>query len=149
MNSLDRIKPDWFLRFTLGVMYLYSGIDLLRHPTSWTWALPPWVQGAIETVMPMLTYIKIQGMIEILLALVFFAWFLNLKIVRWAALLSALEMVGILFLSFTPFKAASFLITFRDIGVLGASGALFLILSKTSESRPEIGQMNNRTMPDA
>ncbi len=124
MSFLNRISVEWSLRLGLGVMYLYSGFDLMRHPGSWHWALPYWLSGWIEQVVAVNTYLMFQGFIEILMALIFLAWFIKPKIVFWVALVSTLELFGILVLAFIPFKEANFLITFRDIGLLGASLAL-------------------------
>ena len=110
-------------------MYLYSGIDLLLHPTAWVWAIPYWMRQIITAVVPLNTYLQLQGSVEIIFALILLAWFLPAGLVRSVAFLSALEFLAILGLAFFPFSAANFLITFRDIGLLGASLALFMILS--------------------
>jgi hypothetical protein len=47
--------------------------------------------------------------------------------VRLVALLSAFEFAAILMLALFPFSEANFLITFRDIGLLGAAVALFIL----------------------
>lgn len=128
MNSSEKISPEWSLRIFTGLMYLYSGQDLLRHPTAWLWAIPHWLKQIISSVIPLITYLQIQGVVEIAIALVFLAWFLKPKIIKYAALLSTLEMAAILILAFTPFSETNFSFTFRDVGLLGGSFALFLIL---------------------
>ena len=115
------------LRVTLGVMYVYSGIDLLRHPGSWVWALPLWLREMIASVIAVPTYIQIQGALEILFAVVMLGWFFRKPLVRAVAMLSALEFAGILVLAFFPWSETNFLTTFRDIGLLGASLALYFI----------------------
>ena len=64
---------------------------------------------------------QVQGVGEILVALIFVIWFAPRNLVRYVAFLSALEMA--LILIFTGID----LITFRDIGLLGLSLAIFLI----------------------
>lgn len=131
MNKfLSKITPEWSLRAGLGVMYLYSGIDILRHPTSWFWAVRPLfrffpssVQASFTQPSFMSNFLRAQGAVEILFALVLLAWFLPKKFARWVAGISVLEMAAILL--FIPIDA----ITFRDFGLLGASLALFLLLS--------------------
>ena len=123
-----KIRPEWSLRLGLGVMYLYSGFDLMKNPTGWHWALPYWLSQFIEKLVAIDNYLRFQGFVEILLALIFLAWFLRPKLVFWAALVSALELLGILVLAFAPFREANFLITFRDIGLLGASLALVAVM---------------------
>ena len=133
MNYLSRMSPEWVLRIGIGVMYLYSGFDLLAHPTAWHWALPYWLAQIIRSVVPIDTYLRFQGSVEILMALCLLAWFLKAQIVKWVALLSTLEMAAILVLAFLPFSETNFLITFRDIGLLGGSLALTAMLFQKDE----------------
>ena len=124
----NKIDPLWPLRLGLGLMYIYSGYDLMIHPTAWHWALPYWLRGVITQFIPLEGYLRIQGALEIGMALVLLAWFLRSAVVKWVALLSVLEFAAILILAFAPFSEANFLITFRDIGLLGASSALLILL---------------------
>ena len=80
--------------------------------------------------MPLNTYLQIQGTVEIIFALILLAWFLKPKIVRWVAILSSLEFLAILLLALFPWSEANFLVTFRDIGLLGASVALVLVIGR-------------------
>ncbi len=73
--------------------------------------------------MPIEQYLPVQGGIELAMAFVFFAWFLPKKAVLAAAVISFLEIAGILLLAPVEY----FIITFRDLGVLGASAALILL----------------------
>ncbi len=127
MKFLQNIHPAWPLRLGLGTMYLYSGIDIIRHPSAWTWAIPPWFGDIVTTFMPIEQYLHIQGGSEIALAAIFLLWFLPRKVVTVAAAISCVEIAGILLLA--PFS--QFLITFRDLGVLGASATLFLLSLKS------------------
>lgn len=126
MKFLAKIPPLFPLRLGLGAMYVYSGYDLIRHPSAWTWAIPHWFSDLVGVFMPIDTYMKIQGASEVLLAVVFLLWFLPRRVVLFAALISCIEIAGILLL--TPLS--QFLITFRDLGVLGASAAVFLLSLK-------------------
>lgn len=134
MNFLKHISPSWPLRLGLGTMYLYSGIDIMRHPNAWTWAIPSWFSQLVSSAMPIETYMKIQGASEVLLAVVFLLWFLPRKVVFLAAFISCVEIAGILLLA--PFS--QFLITFRDLGVLGASVSLFLLSFKSYGSAKQV-----------
>jgi hypothetical protein len=126
MKFFNKISPEWALRLSLGAMYLYSGIDILRHPSAWTWAvntLPAFVREPIVS-FGVLDFLFYQGIGEVLLAIVFLAWFMPKVVVRYAGLLSGVEMVLILFL------VGIDAITFRDIGLAGAGFALYLMLVK-------------------
>ena len=136
MNLLYKINPAWPLRLGLGVMYLYSGIDLMRHPTAWHWALPYWFRQIIVTGIPLNTYLEIQGAVEVVFALVLLAWFLPRSAARIVVFLSILEFGAILVFAFLPFSEANFLITFRDIGLLGAAIALYILIGRYTEQTP-------------
>lgn len=143
MNKfLSKITPEWSLRVGLGVMYLYSGIDIVRHPTAWFWAVRPvlkWLPSGMQVTWGQPAFLKqfliSQGVLEIIFAIVFLAWFLPKKFAKWVAALTALEMAGILVL--IPIDAG----TFRDFGLLGGGLALFLILNGGFKmSEPYISQ---------
>ncbi len=130
MRFFVKLTPEWALRGGLGIMYIYSGIDILRHPTAWFWALKPifkWFPASIQAGLAQSAFMKkflmFQGTVEVILALILLAWFLPKKYAKLVAALITLEMVGILFL--IPIDA----VTFRDFGLFGAGLALFLILS--------------------
>ena len=115
------LQPIWVLRVGLGLMYVYSGVSLIRHPLDWQGFLPPWFGELVGRVLPLPTYLALQGVGELVMALVFLLPVMPLLIVRVAAIAVTLEFAGILL--FTGLD----LITFRDIGLLGAAAGLFLI----------------------
>ena len=123
MDFLQKINPSLPLRLGLGTMYVYSGYDLFVHPAAWTWAIPGWFSRLVTSVMPIETYLKIQGISELLFAFLFLAWFIPKMGVRIAAFISSLEFLFILLFT----SHSQFLITFRDLGLLGASITLFLM----------------------
>lgn len=126
----QKIYIEWVLRISLGLMYLYSSVDLMMHPKSWTWAVPWWFSKMVTPIVPLDIYLRFQGGIELLMALIFFALFWKGKLVLLFAVFSSLELLFILF--FSP----QFATTFRDIGVLGASVALCVILyNNTSKDK--------------
>lgn len=123
-DFLQKLKPEWPLRIGLGLMYVYSGYDIFVHPTAWYWALrplPQFLHVLINNQIGINAYLRVQGVGEIILALLFLAWFLPRGVVRFASALAALEMALILW--FVGIDA----VTFRDIGLLGATVALFVI----------------------
>ena len=125
---MQKISPEWILRLGLGLMYLYSGFGLILNPTAWTWALPWWYKQMVAAVMPIEGYLKFQGAFEVLLAFLLLSFFLPQKITMMVAAVSSLEFLFILF--FAP----QFSITFRDIGLLGASLALLVITIKSDSN---------------
>jgi hypothetical protein len=124
MRFLHKITPEWALRATLGLMYLYSGIDMLRHPNAWKWAitsLPAFIENPI-TAFGVTNFLIFQGITELILAFIFLAWFMPRFVVMFAGLISALEML------FITLLVGLDAITFRDIGLVGSGLALYLIL---------------------
>jgi hypothetical protein len=120
MHLLQKISPEWSLRLGLGAMYIYSGVDLIRHPTAWYWAvrpLPMPVQNFIHA-RGLNQYLVLQGIGELVLAFFLLAWFLPRIFPFSAALLTAIEMALIIVLVGVD------AVTFRDIGLLGAALAL-------------------------
>ena len=126
-----RISLEWPLRLGLGLTYLYSGYSLVAHPTSWYWAVFSMPQGLQDVIgrIGIDTYLRIQGSVELFLAAVFLLWFLPRFLLRLAAFLATLQMVGILLLVGVRGD------TFRDIAILGAATALFLSSLRPSALR--------------
>ncbi len=128
MNNFNEQKYiEWSLRLGLGLMFLYSGIDILLHPTAWHWAvrgLPLIVQNTINTI-GIDTYLKFQGASEVFFGLVFLSWVWP-RLTRVIALLATIEMAAILLMVGVDS------ITFRDFGLLGAAVALFLMMSRNT-----------------
>ena len=123
MDTFRKLNAEWALRLSLGAMYLYSGIDIVRHPSAWTWAirsLPAWINGPITT-FGVENFLYVQGVVEIILGALLLGWFVPKKVVRYIGLISALEMAAIVLL------VGIDAVTFRDIGLIGAGLALFLI----------------------
>ena len=119
---MNRLKPEFVLRLSLALMYLYSGWSLIASPKSWTQFVPFWLKENLAQIsFPVTAFVQVPGVVEIIVALIFVIWFLPRRWVRYAAFLSALEMALILIF------AGIDLTTFRDIGLLGASLAVFLI----------------------
>lgn len=111
--------PIWFLRLGLGAMYAYSGYDLLTTPSHWQLFVPAWLVGILGAAgIPTETFLRLQGVVELAMVLVFLAWFLPRSVVFWAATVSAVELAAILLFFGVD------LVTFRDIGLVGASAAL-------------------------
>ena len=120
MIGLRKIKPAFFLRLGLGLMFVYSGLDLIRHPAAWDWAvrsLPDSAQTLVAEI-GVKQFLFGQGLLELALAAIFLGWFWSRRLVRLAALVAAVELTAILWLVGVD------LTTFRDVGLLGAALAL-------------------------
>lgn len=123
MYAVQKNYAEWTLRLGLGIMFLYSGFDILMHPTAWHWAvrgLPIVIQDTIN-VLGIDTYLKLQGTSELVLACAMLGWFLPRGIMIVAALAATAELTLILL-----FVGVNY-ITFRDIGLLGATLSLVIM----------------------
>ena len=134
MKFFQKISPEWSLRIGFGIMYLYSGFDLFAHPSGWQWVIPLWLKKIFYfgygDISFLNAYLQFQGIVELIFAIVLLGWFFKTAIVKIVAILSSLEMALILAFAFLPWSEANFLITFRDIGLLGGAVALLAILLK-------------------
>jgi len=109
-----------FLRFGLAVVFLLFGLQKLINPSQTTAEIQLLLSFELADAAALSFY---MGLVEILIALAFIVGFK----VRFFALVSSL-LVSMLFISF--FVKYGFSINpdlYRDIGLLGASGALFLL----------------------
>lgn len=128
MSLLNRTKPEFALRLSLAVMYCYSGWSLFKTPTSWTQFVPLWLKSFLTDFnFPVAAFVQIQGVVELVFAAILILWFLPGRLVKWVAIISTIEMALILWFNGID------LITFRDIGVLGASFALFLLYQRRGD----------------
>jgi hypothetical protein len=97
--EVDRRKAVLFLRLGLGLTFSYSGYHLLADPVSWYWAidsLPGFLRQIFEGFgVDMI--LRMQGAVELLMALVMLGWFLPIRVVRIASILGLLGAAAALF----------------------------------------------------
>jgi len=103
--------PRLLLRFGLAVIFLYAAISGFTNPQDWVGYLPNILTQHIDSEI----LLHFFSAYELLLA----AWLLSGVYVRYAALLCAATLVGIIASNFSLFA-----ITFRDIALVFAALAL-------------------------
>lgn len=109
---MDKTKIAlWCLRIGIAFTFLYAAIDGFINPDAWIGFLPQFM----TSIIPGTALLPMFSVYEVLLGL----WLLSGWKSFWPALLSAATMLGIIFSDFSVF-----LITFRDVAILGASLAL-------------------------
>jgi len=87
--------------------------------------VPQWFYQIVVQFTSIETYLRLQGVVELAIGLLFLAWFLGRWGIRAASIAVVLEMVLIIvFVGIDP-------ITFRDIGLLGGALALLTISFST------------------
>lgn len=117
-------KPTFFLRLGFGLMYLYSGYDLVVNPKHWQGFITdaPKFINRLATSVGTTNFLRFQGLAELAIALGLLAWFLPTRLVKWLVLAAVLEMAAILV------TVGINLITFRDLGLLGGLAGLLLLV---------------------
>lgn len=134
MTIFKKIQAEVPLRAGFALMYLYSGLDLIRNPQNWRWAVESAFEnfsGPLESLKKLASdanidsFLQVQGIVEITFAALLVSWFFPRWVLRTTALAIAVEMALILWL--LGVNASS---TFRDIGLLGGALALFLLSYK-------------------
>ncbi len=117
---LKKMNSTWPLRLGLGFTFLYSGTSLFNSPDQWLGFVPGWFARAVDGFISVEFYLRLQGVAEIIVGLLFIAWFSGKWGLRIGAFFASVELA--LIIIFTGLDA----ITFRDIGLLGAAIALFM-----------------------
>ena len=129
MKFFTKLTPLVALRAGLGLMYIYSGYDLFMYPQHWYGFLPSWLSRLAYQIGSVDAYLKFQGAGECLMGVIFLMWFIKGKTLAVTAVLATLEMGLILiWVGIDP-------ITFRDIGLLGASVAVLIMSSENNAEK--------------
>jgi len=114
MEQITFIKQnltELLLRAGLAIILLYAAISSFANPQDWVGYLP----GMLTERIPADILLKLFSIYELTLA----AWLLSGVHVRYAALLCAATLAGIVVTNFELFA-----ITFRDIALIFAALAL-------------------------
>jgi len=99
------------LRIGLATMFLYAAISSFLDPREWVGYLPAMLTSRFDAE----TVLRFFSVYELILA----TWLLSGVYVRYAALLCAATLAGIVVTNFSLFA-----ISFRDIGLIFAALAL-------------------------
>lgn len=135
MNGIPTALP---LRIGCAFVNLYAGFYLVTDPARYHKFVPNWLNAISESVASVDTYLRIQGVGEILIAMTLLCWFMPKWAVRLAASTLALEMT--LILLFIGVDS----VTFRNVGLLGAALAL-VIESYQEREAPQAARATNAT----
>lgn len=123
MRFIKRItQPEVFLRLGLGLTFLWSGYNHYTNPENWIGFLEQFPSWILDPIAPYATLEQLllgQGILEMIFGLIFILWFIPHGIVKLVSFIVVLELAFILWLIGIDS------VTFRDIGLLGASLAVF------------------------
>lgn len=120
LNKGSRFAP-LLIRIGLGVVFVYAAVSSTLSPNEWIGYLPP----VLTALFPAEILLKVFSVYELILA----AWLLSGVYVRYAGLLVALTLAGIVASNFSLFA-----ISFRDIGLIFAALALVVYDEKKSDN---------------
>ena len=109
---------EWPIRVGCGCVNLYSGFFLLTDPHRYYKYVPGWLNSFTNFIASLDTYLRFQGIAEMMIAICLLGWFVPRWCVRIAAILLTAEMT--LILLFVGVDA----VTFRNMGLVGAALAL-------------------------
>lgn len=105
MKKLENTNvSSWLLRVGLAFVFAYAGVGSLQHPLEWVGFLPAFMTKHVAAT----TLIKFFAVYELALA----AWLLSGKYLRYAGLLAALTLAGIVVTN-----PSQLITTFRDVGL--------------------------------
>jgi uncharacterized membrane protein YphA (DoxX/SURF4 family) len=114
----DKVKlAALVLRLGLAFVLAYAAISSWRQPAAWVGYLPAMATDHFDAR----TLLKIFAVYELILVV----WLLVNRRVKYAALLVTLTMIAAIVANFQVF-----VITFRDVAIACAAGALFLLTTE-------------------
>lgn len=116
-KTLKTFNPAWAslaIRIGLAIVFAYAGIDALLHPEVWIAFIPEFSNSIIDPKLAL----DIISVAQILLVV----WLLSGKYIVYSAIVSIALLGGIMVTN-----PDTFLITFRDIGLIGAAIALIFL----------------------
>ena len=111
------------LRIGLAITFMWVGVMILQSPEAWASYMQPWAAALLP--LPAVSAIQATAVLDLVIGVFLLIGFFT----PLAALLAALHMVSVLVV--TGIND----VTVRDIGLLGASTALFLEVSQTILNR--------------
>lgn len=106
-----KFDASFFLRLGLAFVFIYASISAFIDPQSWIGFVPRFIWNPVTRAY----FLFVHDIINLGVGI----WLLTGKKQFWAAIVSCLMLAGI-----TVANLSSFLITFRDVGLLLAAISL-------------------------
>ena len=107
-----------FLRFGLGVIFFWFGIDKFLHPLLWRGFIPPFVEALLPISVGL--FESIQGVIEIIVGVLLIIGLWR----QFAAAVAGLILIPIIIVTFA---IGAYDIALRDVGLLAVSISLTVV----------------------
>jgi uncharacterized membrane protein YphA (DoxX/SURF4 family) len=113
-ESYNPALASLVIRVGLATVFVYAAIDAFREPDAWISYIPSFGNKFIAAK----TALDTISVFQIVLA----AWLLTGRYLKYSAAITAALLIGIM-----VFNPHTFLITFRDIGLVAATVALVFL----------------------
>lgn len=110
----------WLLRLGLAFAFLYASIAAFVNPNEWVGYLPAFLTDR----MPADVLLKVFSVLELFLA----AWLLSGIYLRYAALVAAAALAGVVVAN-----PSLLVVTFRDVSLMAAALALAALDTKSDK----------------
>ena len=120
----------FWLRFGLGVMFFYSGYQTVADPmirSDLFRGLPSFFDIVLN-IIPLEVWFRLLGILELVIAVLFLAWFLPKKTVFWAGLVATVDVAILLAVFGLSYNTVPY------VGILGAAVATTLFYKKKYNS---------------
>ncbi len=114
MKPANRNVVSWLLRGALALVFVYASVSSFLSPQDWVGYLPSFLRD----IIPGSILLPFFSVLELTLA----AWLLSGWMTKYAALMAAAMLAGIVVSNFQLF-----LITFRDMALMLVGVALFFL----------------------
>lgn len=114
MNPTNKKIVSWLLRSALALVFLYASVSSFLSPQDWVGYFP----SLLRNIVPDAVLLPFFSVYELALA----AWLLSGWMTKYAALLAAATLGGIVAANFQLF-----IITFRDMALILTALALFFL----------------------
>lgn len=118
------MKAQVSLRLGLGLTYIYSGLSLLRSPVDWVHFVPDYLLNSFNEIATIEKLLQFQGLGELMLGALLLLPGFKPRLVYILSVLGAVHVALILFIGRID------IVTFRDMGLLGAWVALAFIIKE-------------------
>lgn len=116
-------KIVMLLRLGLGFSFIYPGMAMLIEPNVWLGWFPSFIVDNLPAAIPSFYIVYATGIFDILIGSMLLLGIL----LRWVAIFGIVHLIGVVALG----PPGSFIITFRDVGLIFSLATLYLLMKKS------------------
>lgn len=113
-NGQNPKVASFIIRLGLAIVFVYAGVSALLQPEAWVFFVPSFSNQFFDPKLAL----DLLSVFQLFLA----AWLVSGRYVKYSAGIAISMLAGIM-----VFNPDTFLITFRDIGLVAAAAALYFL----------------------